>query len=124
MKARLLAFNEWLAVKATLVFGTMPTTYLFFFYGFAPLVWPAHQNDFFYWSGTVQLWALPLLMVGQNILGRASEKRAEAQFQMTKDLVAGLQEELRLLRAEHVDVRWIVHQMRSSAASHAQEPTT
>lgn len=85
--------NEPLAVRTTLIFGTMWVTYLFFAYGFLPLLFPKYMIPIMYWSSTVQLWALPLIMVGQNVLGRASERQAAQQFrlvihidQLTQDL--------------------------------------
>jgi len=53
--------------------------YAFFVYGLLPLI-PAlkpYEGAFFYWSGWVQLWALPLIMVGNIVLNRASEERAQ-----------------------------------------------
>lgn len=75
--------NEWIARKSTLVFGTMWMFYAFYLYGLLPLI-PSlskYENAFFYWSGWVQLWALPLLMVGQVVLGRAAEERAESDHE-------------------------------------------
>lgn len=98
-------FNEQLALKATRAFGSMWTTYAFMAYGFLPLLWPWLMNKLLYWSNTVQLWSLPLLMVGGNLEGRAAERRAEEQFRMIQELVAGLHEELALLRAEGAELR-------------------
>ncbi|GAA2141572.1 hypothetical protein GCM10009760_25880 [Kitasatospora kazusensis] len=85
--------NERIALWLTKVFGSMWVTYLFFLYGFAPLLWPGQMVTFLYWSGTVQLWALPLLLVGSNVIGRAAERQATE----THDMVAA---ELVLLREE------------------------
>ncbi|MDH6141168.1 membrane protein implicated in regulation of membrane protease activity [Kitasatospora sp. GP30] len=89
--SRVSEFNERLAVRATRVFGSMPTTYLFFAYGFLPVLVPAWMATLLYWSNTVQLWSLPLLMVGQAVLGRAAERRSSE----THDTVM---EELGLIR--------------------------
>ncbi len=70
--------NERVAIKSTVVFGSMWTFYLFFLYGFLPLI-PAlssYQGKFLYWGSWIQLWALPLLMVGGIVLNRGSEHRA------------------------------------------------
>jgi hypothetical protein len=91
---RVRAFNEWLAAHATVVFGSMWMTYAFFLYGFVPVLLPHAMTVALYISNTVQLWSLPLLMVGSNVLGRAAERRALE----THDTVM---EELALLRAEH-----------------------
>ncbi|MFF4403576.1 hypothetical protein [Streptomyces sp. NPDC001404] len=87
-------FNESFARRATLVFGTVWMFYLLTAYGLLPLLLPAAINQLLYWSNCVQLIALPLLMVGTNILGRDSERRALE----THDAVM---EELLLLRQSH-----------------------
>lgn len=71
--------NETLAVVCTKSFGTMWMFYLFTMYGVMPLVPILHpyQDSFLYWSNFVQLIALPLILVGTNILGRDAETRAK-----------------------------------------------
>jgi hypothetical protein len=91
--SRVSEFNERLAVRATRAFGSMWTTYGLFLYGFLPVLLPGAMTALLYWSNTVQLWSLPLLMVGQSVLGRAAERQARE----THDAVL---EELALLRAE------------------------
>jgi hypothetical protein len=91
MRAKISRFNEFLAINGTKIFGTMWVTYIFFLYGFAPFLWPEAEGHLLYWSNTIQLWSLPLLMVGQNLLGRDAERRARE----THDAVM---EELRLMR--------------------------
>ena len=91
-------FNERLALRATLIFGTMWMFYAFFIYGLLPLI-PAlkpYENAFFYWSGWVQLWALPLIMVGQIVLGRVAERRD----QETHDAVMSALGEIHTISAE------------------------
>jgi len=90
--------NEFIAVKATLIFGSMWLTYIFFIYGFAPLIWPKAQDSLLYWSNTIQLWSLPLLMVGTNILGRASEKRSQDMYEMIKIDLANSTAEIATLK--------------------------
>ena len=84
-------FNDWLAIRGTRTFGTMWVFYLFFLFAFVPILWPSSYDRALYWSNTVQLWALPLIMVGQHLLGRDSERRA----QETHDAVM---EEIKLLK--------------------------
>lgn len=81
----------------TMIFGSMWATYAFFLYGFIPLFFPTQEVNLLYWSNTVQLWSLPLLMVGTNLLGRKSEQRAQedhetllAEFSEIKQLHAEL----------------------------------
>lgn len=95
--ARINKFNDWLALHATMVFGSMYVCYLFFLYAFIPLIFPHYQSDLLYWSNTVQLWSLPLLMVGQNVMGRGAEKQAKE----THDDVV---EELSLLKDNHLQL--------------------
>ncbi|WP_088187525.1 hypothetical protein [Desulfosporosinus sp. FKA] len=101
-------FNEWLAVRATLIFGSMYTTYLFFLYGFAPVLFPNLMDKLLYWSNTVQLWSLPLLMVGQNVIGRASEKRAQETHDAVIEELAMVKEELKLARDERQDIKIVL----------------
>jgi hypothetical protein len=92
--SRINRFNVFLAINATLAFGTMWTTYLFIIYGFGPLIFPQYMEKMLYWSNTVQLWSLPLLMVGQNLLSRGSDQRA----QETHDIVMGELAEIKQIR--------------------------
>ena len=72
--------NEKIAFKATKLFGNMWTFWLFSLWAFLPL-FPVLKNYketiLYISSGFIQLVALPLIMVGQEILGRASNARAE-----------------------------------------------
>ena len=97
-------FNEWVAVRATLIFGSMWITYLFFLYGFLPVIFPANMDKFLYWSNTVQLWSLPLLMVGQNVLSRASEKRAQETHDCVMQELALVQEELAIAKEDREEL--------------------
>jgi hypothetical protein len=91
VKTRIKYANEWLAIKGTKAFGTMAAFYICLVYGLLPLWFPGQQDTILYWSNFAQLAALPLLMVGQNLLDRAAERRAQKQYEMVK-------EELKLLR--------------------------
>ncbi len=53
--------------------------YAFMVYGLLPAfaIFHPHQEAFLYWSNWVQLWSLPLILVGTNILGREAEKRSK-----------------------------------------------
>ncbi|MFI8459018.1 hypothetical protein [Kitasatospora sp. NPDC085464] len=99
--SNLTSFNERLAVLVTRGFGSMWAAYALTMYGLLPLLLPAAQDRLLYWSNVIQLVALPLLMVGQTVLGRASERQAGE----THDAVM---EELSLLRQAHDELRQIV----------------
>lgn len=70
--------NDWVAVKATLSMGTMWCVYAFTLLALAPTAWPASSVFIQYVSSAViQLVALPLIMVGQSVMNRSSERRAK-----------------------------------------------
>ena len=79
MTAKINQVNEMLAVWFTRAFGTMWICYAFMVYGLLPAfsLFHRHQEAFLYWSNWVQLWSLPLILVGTNILGRAADNRAK-----------------------------------------------
>lgn len=105
--------NDIIAEKATLIFGTMWMFYAFFIYGLLPLipVLKPYEGSFFYWSGWVQLWALPLLMVGQNVLGRASEKRSEETHDAVMTELAIVKEELMIAREERDELKILLAEL-------------
>ncbi len=72
------ALNERIAVWLTRAFGTMWICYAFMAYGLLPAfaLFHPYQESFLYWSNWVQLWSLPLILVGTNILGRDAEQRS------------------------------------------------
>jgi len=72
------ALNEAVAIRLTRAFGTMWLCYAFAVFGLLPLlaIFRPHEDEFLYWSNWVQLWALPLILVGTNLLGRNAERRA------------------------------------------------
>ena len=91
------AINDWIAIKSTIILGTMWCAYAFVLLCIAPALFPAQQNNILYLSNCFQLIFLPLLMVGQNLMGRAAELRAQedhdaimAEFVIVKDLHAEL----------------------------------
>lgn len=85
--------NEKLARKGTLAFGSMWAFYAFVVYGALGAVFTKQQATLLYWSNWIQLWSLPLLMVGAVVLGKASDRRAAQTF---KDAEAMLQEILQV----------------------------
>ena len=78
MFSQIRQLNESTAVWLTKAFGTMTVCYMFMIYGLLPVfaAFQPYQEWFLYWSNWIQLWSLPLLLVGTNILGRDAETRA------------------------------------------------
>jgi hypothetical protein len=97
--SRITALNERLAVLATRSFGTMWVFYLLTIYGLLPLLFPQAQDRLLYWSNVIQLVALPLLMVGQNVLGRGAERQARETHDAVLEDRQLLREELQLLHS-------------------------
>lgn len=102
-------FNGWLAALITRAFGSMWAFYVLVFWmvawmflasiGFWIFRFDKYPFNFLlFLSNLVQLWALPVLAVGQQVLSRASDKQAlqtyqdaEAVLQLT-DQIHGLAE--------------------------------
>ena len=99
-------FNGWLAANITKGFGSMWAFYILVFWMFAwmflaSIGFSIFQYDKYpftfllFLSNLVQLWALPVLAVGQQVLSRASDKQAlqtyedaEAVLQLTDQIHA------------------------------------
>jgi hypothetical protein len=79
MIAKIIQINEALAVWLTKAFGAMWICYAFMVYGLLPAfaIFHPYQDAFLYWSNWIQLWSLPLILVGTNILGRDAEERSK-----------------------------------------------
>jgi uncharacterized membrane protein len=81
-----LSLNDKIALKATDAFGSMPMFYLFIIWALLPTIpfLAQYQPMILYVSaGFIQLVALPLIIVGQNLQSRHSEIRAEEEFKTT-----------------------------------------
>jgi len=105
--------NDWLALQVTKGMATMWCAYAFLIWSLLPLMWPAIQSMVFYVSGgIIQLVALSLIMVGQQVMGRAAEQRAQqdhetimAEFAVLKDLHADQRRELAEIKALHREIK-------------------
>lgn len=105
---RVNAFNERLAARGTTMFGSVWAFYVFFVWGllaFVPPLKPWRDVILLISSAWIQLWALPLLMVGGIVLNRASEKRAEQDHEMIQSEFALIKESQKLLEHEVLDAR-------------------
>jgi uncharacterized membrane protein len=92
-------FNGWLATLITKGFGSMWAFYVLVIWMFAWMLlasigfWLFKYDQYpftflLFLSNLVQLWALPVLAVGQQVLSRASDKQA---YQTFKDAEAILE---------------------------------
>lgn len=87
-----MSLNDRVAARLTQWFGTMWTFYAFALYGVLGAIVPRFQAVLLYWSNWAQMWALPLLMVGAVVLGRATERRNKQQFDDTEAIFHGHQQ--------------------------------
>jgi hypothetical protein len=71
------SINERLARRGNFILGSMWTFYAFVTYGALGAILVAQQATLLDWSNWIQLWSMPLLMVGGLVIGKASEKRAQ-----------------------------------------------
>lgn len=81
------SLNLRLAAWGTRKFGSMPAFYLFVIYGALGAVFGSVQGTLLYWSNWIQLWSLPLLMVGGIVLGMAHDRAAKQQFDDTEAIL-------------------------------------
>ena len=87
--------NDWLATHLAVAFGLAWTIWLFFI---APLIAPylgatAEAKFFFYSSGWIQLFALPLMVYVGNKLQRSSDAQSQAMVQSLSH-IANQQDEI------------------------------
>ena len=92
-KTHITKFNNWIAEQGTRLFGTMYCTYILMCYGLLPLFFPDRQDTLLYWSNVIQLIALPLLMVGQNLQSKAADRRSLKTYEMVRELINELDPE-------------------------------
>lgn len=77
--------NDRIAVFITSIVGTMWCAYAFSIMVLIPLQYPNTLSAVqFISSAFLQLVLLPLIMVGQNVLSRASEERAKKDHKMIR----------------------------------------
>lgn len=85
-------FNEALAVRIVLTVATMECVYAFGFFVLIPVFFPQAEPIVQYVSSALlQLTFLPLIMVGQDVMGRKAEQQRQQDH-------AAIAEELKLLR--------------------------
>ncbi|KFL87952.1 hypothetical protein [Acetobacter malorum] len=93
-KAVLDRANESIAVKMTMLFGSIWCVYVFFVFSLIPVLMPQWQNTLLYISNCIQLVALPALMVGNAVLSRGADKRASEDHQALLEILSDVREEL------------------------------
>ena len=90
--------NESIAAACTSAIGTMWCVYLFVGLTMLPLFFPSTDREIQYISSAfLQLVFLPLIMVGQSVLNKESEKMAKEDHQMIMNELKEIREIRRLL---------------------------
>ena len=83
LKSKIQKINDTIALKATLLIGTMWCVYSFIIFALIPLFLPATNTIIQYVSSAfLQLIFLPLIMVGQDVMSRKAEERAQQDHEM------------------------------------------
>ena len=124
-----LGFNGRLAVFATEKFGSMAAFYVLVVWMFGWMLLasigvagfrndPYPFNFLLFLSNLVQLFALPILAVGQQVLSRASNKQAELTFR-DAEAILKLQDEVRHLIEVNNEMTTEIHR-----AIQAVKPST
>ncbi len=73
--------NDVLAMRITMLVGSIWAFYAFVIFGLTPLLWPHYEQQILYWSNFLQLIFLPVITVGTAIMSRGSEERAAEDHQ-------------------------------------------
>lgn len=107
--------NESIAVRMTVLFGSIWCVYVFLLFSLIPLLAPQWQNTLLYISNCIQLVALPALMVGSAVLSRGTDKRAAEDHQTLLEILADVREEL-------ADLKGITAALTQSASEALQRP--
>ena len=74
--------------------------YILALYGFMGAIFVLQQPTLLYWSNFIQLIALPLLLVGTNLLGRGIEKRDKETHDTVIKEFRIIKEENKLIKTE------------------------
>lgn len=84
-------FNDTIALKLIMTISTIWCVYLFLIWSLLPIFIPITRDVVFYISGGVlQLVLLPGIMVGQNILGKHTEIRAEKDHKALMEILSDI----------------------------------
>ena len=91
--------NDHVAVRMTVIFGSIWCVYAFLVFSLIPLAAPAWQNTLLYVSNCIQLVALPALMVGNAVLSRGTDQRAAEDHAALMEILNDVRAEVSELKA-------------------------
>jgi hypothetical protein len=113
--------NDILAMRITMLVGTIWAFYAFVIFGLTPLLWPGYEEQILYWSNFLQLIFLPVITVGTAILSRDAEARAVEDHKMIKEEFAMLREAHDLLGSSLREIGHGVHELRLQSRNGGSE---
>lgn len=89
--------NNKIALTSVGLMSSIWCVYLFTIWSLLPSVFPDLQNLVFYVSGgVIQLVALPLIMVGQNLIGANAEQRAQEDHERLIEILKDAEEQRKI----------------------------
>ncbi|MEZ5875428.1 MAG: hypothetical protein R3D30_11575 [Hyphomicrobiales bacterium] len=124
--------NDILAMRITMLVGSIWAFYAFVIFGLTPILWPNYETEILYWSNFLQLVFLPVITVGTAIMNRDSERRAKEdhhtirkEFELLQEAHSMLDKSLKeiafgvrelLVRAHHQDTATLQSLVEGAAA--------
>lgn len=104
-RGRLAAGNDWLATHLAVIFGVAWTIWVFFTVPLVAYFLPADvQNHiFFFSSGWVQLFALPLMVYVSNKIQKTSDLQSDATYKALTHVALEMDELLDIARRIQAD---------------------
>jgi len=103
--------NDVLAIRITMLVGSIWAFYAFVIFGLTPILWPEYETEILYWSNFLQLIFLPIITVGTAILSRNSERRAVEDHRTIRREFALLQDAHEMLGTSLREVAADVHEL-------------
>jgi hypothetical protein len=122
-------FNTWLAVKVTAIVGTMVCAYLFTALALVSLKSALGSGDLIIivaWIAQtfLQLVLLPVIIVGQNVLAAAADKRSEQTYLDAEAVLKEAEKIQAHLAAQDVALETLAAKLGAELPSASAEPTS
>jgi hypothetical protein len=110
LRGKIAAGNDWLATHLAVVFGIAWTIWVFFIVPIVAYFLPAaiQNHIFFFSSGWIQLFALPLMVYVSNKIQRSSDAQSEAQH-MALTHIATISDQNKTLIEQNTELTAQVH---------------
>ena len=104
--------NDWLASHLAIVFGAVWTVWLFFIVPLVAYFLPSHAQAtiFFFSSGWIQLFALPLFVYIGNKLQKSTDLQSDAQHQALTH-IALIEDQNNKLLAQNTKLTEEIHKL-------------